>query len=91
MALVIGALVIGSSIVMAVRGRPTLFGLPAFGFPGFFGAVVCGLWLVRAIWCSSHHRNGESTAIEPIHRALCRALYGHFTALGKNNCSPPIL
>jgi len=60
MALVIAALIVGSSIVMTVRGGPTLFGLPAFGFLGFFGAVVCGLWLVRAIWRSSHRRDDDS-------------------------------
>ncbi|MDE2418552.1 MAG: phosphotransferase [Burkholderiales bacterium] len=54
MALVIAALIIGSSIVMNVQGGPTLLGLPAFGFLGFFGAVVGGLWLVRAIWRSGH-------------------------------------
>lgn len=59
MALVIAALIIGSSIVMTVQGGPTLFGLPAFGFLGFCGAVVCGLWLVRAIWRSSHHRDDD--------------------------------
>lgn len=59
MALVIAALIVGSSIVMTVQGGPTLFGLPAFGFLGFFGAVVCGLWLVRAIWRSSHQRDDD--------------------------------
>ena len=54
MALVIAALVIGSSIVMTVQGGPTLWGLPAFGFLGFCGAVLGGLWLVRAIWNSNH-------------------------------------
>ncbi|WP_342131411.1 ABC1 kinase family protein, partial [Hydrogenophaga sp. OTU3427] len=44
MALVVAALVIGSSIVMTVQGGPTLFGLPAFGLLGFFGAMVFGLW-----------------------------------------------
>ena len=58
MALVIASLIVGSSIVMTVRGGPTLFGLPAFGFLGFCGAVVCGLWLVRAIWRSSRQRDG---------------------------------
>jgi ubiquinone biosynthesis protein len=53
MALVIAALIIGSSIVMTVKGGPTLFGLPAFGFIGFASAFVGGLWLVRAIWRSS--------------------------------------
>ena len=48
-ALVIAALIIGSSIVINVQGGPTLFGLPLFGFLGFVGAVLGGLWLVRAI------------------------------------------
>jgi ubiquinone biosynthesis protein len=56
MVLVISALIIGASIVMTVRGGPTLFGLPAFGFLGFGGAVLGGLWLVRAIWRSSRGR-----------------------------------
>ena len=58
-ALVIASLVIGSSIVMTVKGGPTLFGLPAFGFLGFFGAGAGGLWLMRAIWRSSHHKDDE--------------------------------
>ncbi|MES2842433.1 MAG: AarF/UbiB family protein [Pseudomonadota bacterium] len=57
MALVISALIIGASIVMTVQGGPTLFGLPAFGFLGFLGAVLGGLWLVRAIWRSSRGRD----------------------------------
>ena len=58
-ALVIASLVVGSSIVMTVKGGPTLFGLPAFGFLGFFGAGAGGLWLVRAIWRSSHHKDDQ--------------------------------
>ncbi len=54
MALIIAALIIGSSIVMTVKGGPTLFGLPVFGFLGFCGAVAGALWLVRAISRSSH-------------------------------------
>jgi len=54
MALVIAALIVGSSIVMTVQGGPTLFGLPAFGFLGFVSAVAGGLWLVRSIWHSTH-------------------------------------
>ena len=62
MALVIAALIIGSSIVMTVQGGPTLFGLPAFGFIGFASAFVGGLWLVRAIWRSSKGRDvGEGS------------------------------
>jgi len=62
MALVIAALIIGSSIVMTVKGGPTLFGLPAFGFIGFASAFVGGLWLVRAIWRSSRGRDVEDGA-----------------------------
>lgn len=59
MALVIAALIVGSSIVMTVQGGPTLFGLPAFGFLGFASAFVGGLWLVRAIWRSSKGKDLE--------------------------------
>ena len=59
MALVIAALIVGSSIVMTVRGGPTLLGLPAFGFLGFLGAFAGGLWLVRAIWRSSRGRDRD--------------------------------
>jgi ubiquinone biosynthesis protein len=59
LSLVIAALIIGSSIVMTVEGGPTLFGLPAFGFLGFTGAALGGVWLVRSIWRSTHHRDGE--------------------------------
>ena len=48
-ALVIAALIIGSSIIMTVGGGPTLCGLPAFGLLGFLGAVAGGLWLLRAV------------------------------------------
>lgn len=61
MALVISALIIGSSIVMTVKGGPTLFGLPLFGFLGFTGAAAGGLWLVRAIWRSRRERDEEDT------------------------------
>ena len=50
---------------MTVQAGPTLFGLPAFGFLGFLGAVVCGLWLVRAIWRSSHGRTTIDEATRP--------------------------
>jgi ubiquinone biosynthesis protein len=55
-ALVIAALIIGSSIVMTVGGGPRLLGLPAFGLLGFVGAVIGGLWLLRAIRRSERMR-----------------------------------
>ncbi len=51
--LLTSALIIGSSIVMTVKGGPTLFGLPAFGFLGFFIASLFGLVLIISIWRSS--------------------------------------
>lgn len=53
--LVVAALIIGSSIVMTVRGGPVLFGLPAFGLLGFVGACAGALWLLRSVWRSGHH------------------------------------
>lgn len=47
--IVVAALIIGSSIVMTVPGGPTLLGLPFFGFVGFAGAVVGGIWLLLSI------------------------------------------
>ena len=55
LALVIAALIIGSSIVMTVSGGPTLFGLPAFGFLGFVGAAGGAIWLVRSIRSEKRH------------------------------------
>jgi len=49
---VIAALIIGSSIVMTVKGGPTLFGLPLFGLLGFVGAALGGVWLLFSIWRS---------------------------------------
>jgi ubiquinone biosynthesis protein len=47
--LVVAALIVGSSIVMTVRGGPTLWGLPAFGFLGFAGACAGAVWLLFSI------------------------------------------
>lgn len=52
MALITAALIVGSSIVMTVRGGPTIFGLPAFGFIGFFLAFCIGIMLMVSIWRS---------------------------------------
>ncbi len=47
--IVVAALIVGSSIVMTVKGGPTLLGLPTFGFIGFLGATVGGVWLLISI------------------------------------------
>jgi len=54
--LVTAALVIGSSIVMTVRGGPTLLGLPFLGLIGFSGAALGGIWLLLSIWRSGRRR-----------------------------------
>lgn len=52
LALLTAALIIGSSIVMTVKGGPTLLGLPMFGFLGYFMASLFGIWLIVSIWRS---------------------------------------
>lgn len=52
LAMITAALIVGSSVVMTVNGGPTIFGLPAFGFLGFFFAFIIGLVLVFSIWRS---------------------------------------
>ncbi|MBK6716216.1 MAG: ubiquinone biosynthesis protein UbiB [Burkholderiales bacterium] len=54
-ALVIAALIIGSSIVMTVDGGPQLLGLPAFGLLGYLGAAVGAVWLLRSIARARRH------------------------------------
>ena len=49
------SLVVGSSIVMTVRGGPTLFGVSLLTYCGLFGyliAFVNSLWIIFSIWRS---------------------------------------
>ena len=52
MGIVTAALIIGSSIIMTVKGGPEIFGLPAFGFLGFTFATISGIWLLLSVWQS---------------------------------------
>ncbi len=52
MGIVTAALIIGSSIIMTVKGGPEIFGLPAFGFLGYSFATIGGIWLLLSIWQS---------------------------------------
>lgn len=54
--LVTAALIIGTSIVMTVKGGPTMFGLPLLGLLGFLGAGIGGVWLLISIWRSGRHK-----------------------------------
>jgi ubiquinone biosynthesis protein len=48
-AVVIAALIVGSSFILQRGTGPHLFGLPALGFIGFVAATVLGLWLAVGI------------------------------------------
>lgn len=47
--IVIGALIIGSALIVLSKTPPFLFGIPVFGIIGFVVAAVMGLWLLIAI------------------------------------------
>jgi ubiquinone biosynthesis protein len=47
--LLTASLIIGSSIIMTVRGGPELFGFPVIGLFGFTFATFGGLWLLLSI------------------------------------------
>ncbi len=48
-AVVIAALIVGSSLVLQRAAGPQLFGLPVLGLAGFIAAAVLGLWLAVGI------------------------------------------
>lgn len=64
--LVVAALIIGSSIVMTVKGGPTLMGLPFFGLLGFVGATVGSLWLIGSISRSAKIKRLSERSEDPL-------------------------
>jgi ubiquinone biosynthesis protein len=52
MGILTASLVIGSSIILTVKGGPELFGLPLFGLLGFIVAFFNSLWIIFSIWRS---------------------------------------
>lgn len=52
MGVLTASLVVGSSIIMTVKGGPELFGLPIFGLLGFLLAFLNSVWIVMSIWRS---------------------------------------
>lgn len=52
MGILTASLVVGSSIIMTVKGGPELFGLPLFGLLGFLVAFLNSLWILVSIWRS---------------------------------------
>jgi len=55
MGILTASLVVGSSIIMTVKGGPQLFGLPFFGLLGFLIAFLNSLWIIFSIWRSGKH------------------------------------
>jgi ubiquinone biosynthesis protein len=55
MGILTASLVIGSSIIMTVKGGPELFGLPLFGLLGFIVAFFNSVWIILSIWRSGKH------------------------------------
>jgi ubiquinone biosynthesis protein len=50
MGIVTAALIIGTSIIMTLKGGPEIMGLPVFGFIGYVSASIVGVWLLISIW-----------------------------------------
>ncbi|OGP19852.1 MAG: hypothetical protein A2054_01100 [Deltaproteobacteria bacterium GWA2_55_10] len=48
-AVIIAALIVGSSMVIAAESAPTVMGLPVLGILGFIIASVLGFWLAVQI------------------------------------------
>ncbi|MBT9540177.1 AarF/UbiB family protein [Thiobacillus sp.] len=55
MGILTASLVVGSSIIMTVKGGPQLLGLPLFGLLGFLIAFFNSLWIIFSIWRSGKH------------------------------------
>jgi ubiquinone biosynthesis protein len=53
---IIGALVIGSSLIVTTGIRPYLFGFPAFGIVGYLISALLGLYVVWDIVRYNRHR-----------------------------------
>ncbi len=55
-ALIVAALIVGSSMIITTGAEPKLFGLPAMGLVGYLISAVVGLWLV---WTILRSRRGK--------------------------------
>ncbi len=51
-AMIIAALIIGSSMIIQANRGPFLFGFPALGLLGFSGGFMLGLWLIISMFFS---------------------------------------
>ncbi len=53
--IIVGSLIIGSSLVITTGVRPLLFGYPAIGILGFLVSAVLGLFIVVSVLRKNHH------------------------------------
>ncbi len=53
---IIGSLIVGSSLIITTRVTPTLFGYPALGMIGYLLSAVLGLYVVWDIFRHGRHR-----------------------------------
>jgi ubiquinone biosynthesis protein len=56
LAIIIAALLVGSSLIITTRIEPHLFGHPALGIIGYLLSAVLGLWVVIDILRHGRHR-----------------------------------
>jgi ubiquinone biosynthesis protein len=56
LAVIIGALIIGSSLIITTGVRPYLWGLPVIGLVGYLLSALMGLWIILDILRHGHHR-----------------------------------
>ena len=49
------ALIVGSSLICTTDMEPKIAGIPLFGFLGYFGAAILGLWIVAGILQTKKH------------------------------------
>lgn len=47
--LIVSSLIIGSSLLVMADVGPKIYDMPAFGFIGFLGAAIMGVWLIISI------------------------------------------
>ena len=56
LAIIIGALIMGSSMVITTGVQPLLWGFPALGILGYLISMVFGFWIIVDIFRSGGHR-----------------------------------
>jgi len=56
LAVIIGALIMGSSMIITTGVKPLLFGFPAIGILGYLFSIFLGIWVIIEIFRSGGHK-----------------------------------